>query len=153
MVVLPRHAEVAGVGGGARRAGGGVADQLVGDQVHTLELEGQQPQLVRLAPALVVQGGEPTVTVLDPDVVLRVDVGPEPADVEEIHGARHVGERALTYSRIARHTRPALINGVPGLVTATGGQPRSVIAFTTRAGRIIEIDILADPSRLRQLRV
>lgn len=93
---------------------------------------------------------EALVAVLDPDVVLGVE-GPLPTDFEEIRGARNVAERALTYSRFAQHTQPALINGVPGLVTAAAGQPISVIAFTSRGGLIVEIDILADPSRLREL--
>ena len=93
---------------------------------------------------------EALVAVLDPDVVLRVD-GPLPTDFEELRGARNVAERALIYSRFAQHTKLALINGVPGLVTAADGQPISVIAFTIRGGRVLEIDILADPSRLRQL--
>jgi hypothetical protein len=31
------------------------------------------------------------------------------------------------------------------------GEPFGVGAFTVRGGRIVEIDILADPERLRQL--
>jgi RNA polymerase sigma-70 factor (ECF subfamily) len=89
--------------------------------------------------------------VLDPDVVLRVDTGPRPSDLEEIHGARKVAERAMAYSRFAPYTQPALINGVPGLVTASDGQPTTVMAFTIRDGRIIEIDLLADRSRVSQL--
>jgi RNA polymerase sigma-70 factor (ECF subfamily) len=43
------------------------------------------------------------------------------------------------------------VNGTPGVVIASGGQPYSVVAFTIRHGKIVEIDILADPERLRQL--
>ena len=45
----------------------------------------------------------------------------------------------------------ALVDGVPGAVWAPGGQPRVVFAFTIRGGRIVAIDILADPERLRRL--
>jgi hypothetical protein len=36
-------------------------------------------------------------------------------------------------------------------VWAPGGRPRVVFAFTISGGKIVEIDILADPARLRQL--
>jgi RNA polymerase sigma-70 factor (ECF subfamily) len=45
----------------------------------------------------------------------------------------------------------ALINGTAGIVSARGGQPFSVGAFTVKSGRIVEIDILADPERVSQL--
>jgi hypothetical protein len=93
---------------------------------------------------------EALLAILDPDVVLRVN-GPKPTEFGQIRGAQNVAERALAYSRSAQHTQPALINGIPGLVTTINGQPITVIAFTTRAGNITEIDILADRSRLRKL--
>jgi RNA polymerase sigma-70 factor (ECF subfamily) len=36
-------------------------------------------------------------------------------------------------------------------VWAPGGRPRVVFGFTITHGKIVEIDILADPERLRQL--
>jgi hypothetical protein len=45
----------------------------------------------------------------------------------------------------------ALINGAPGLVSTRDGRPLSVGAFTISGGKIVEIDVLADPQRLRQL--
>jgi hypothetical protein len=47
--------------------------------------------------------------------------------------------------------RRALVNGVPGAVTTLDGELFSVGAITVRGGRITEIDILADPERLRRL--
>jgi hypothetical protein len=45
-----------------------------------------------------------------------------------------------------------LVNGAAGIVSwFPGGQPFSVMGFTVRHGKIVEIDILADPARLRQL--
>jgi hypothetical protein len=46
--------------------------------------------------------------------------------------------------------RPALVNGAAGLVATRDGQPFSVGGFTVR-GKIVEIDILADPARLAEL--
>ncbi len=88
--------------------------------------------------------------VLDPDVVLRADNGAAGAS-RLVRGASAVAGQALTYSRLAPSSRPALVNGAPGVVTAPGGVPRAVMGFTVAGGRIVEIDILADPERLRRL--
>jgi RNA polymerase sigma factor (sigma-70 family) len=99
-------------------------------------------------------GFDALLAVLDPDVVLRVDSGAVPLGAshrEVVRGARAVAEQALTFSRFARFARPALVNGAAGLVTAPEGQPFSVMGFTIRRGKIVEIDVLADPARLRQL--
>jgi RNA polymerase sigma-70 factor (ECF subfamily) len=87
------------------------------------------------------------VAVLDPDVVLRADVGA----LNEVRGAAEVAGRALGFSRIGLEMRPALVNGVVGLVSTRDGEPFSVGAITVRNGRIAAIDILADPERMRTL--
>ncbi|MFL5625229.1 MAG: RNA polymerase subunit sigma-70, partial [Ktedonobacteraceae bacterium] len=38
-----------------------------------------------------------------------------------------------------------------GVVVAPGGRPYSVMGFTVTGGKIVAIDSLADPERLRQL--
>jgi hypothetical protein len=45
--------------------------------------------------------------------------------------------------------RSALVNGTAGVVADTGGRLLAVMGFTVRRGKILEIDILADPARLR----
>jgi RNA polymerase sigma-70 factor (ECF subfamily) len=86
--------------------------------------------------------------VLDPDVLLRADRG----TLRVVRGARAVAEGALTFSRLAEFARPALVNGAPGIVSwLPGGRPLAVMGFTVARGKIIEIDILADPARLGQL--
>jgi RNA polymerase sigma-70 factor (ECF subfamily) len=91
--------------------------------------------------------------VLDPEVVLRADGAGVPAGASrEVRGARAVAEQALTFSRVAPFARPALVNGAAGIVSwLPGGQPIAVIGFTVRSGKIVEIDVLADPACLRQL--
>jgi RNA polymerase sigma-70 factor (ECF subfamily) len=44
-----------------------------------------------------------------------------------------------------------LINGTIGIVTAPEGTPVSAMSITVREGKIVAIDLLADPERLRQL--
>ncbi len=90
--------------------------------------------------------------VLDPDVVLRADFGPGlPAATLEVRGAAEVAARALTYARLQLFNRPALVNGQLGIIAYRDGRPFSVGAITVRGGRIVEMDILADPERLSQL--
>jgi RNA polymerase sigma-70 factor (ECF subfamily) len=92
---------------------------------------------------------EALLAVLDPDVVLRADGAAVAMGVsQEVHGA---GAVADTFSGRARAARPAIVNGVPGLVWAQRGQPRVVFGFTISGGRIVEIELIADPDRLRQL--
>jgi RNA polymerase sigma factor (sigma-70 family) len=92
------------------------------------------------------------VAVLDPDVVLRADGGAVPPGVSrKVRGAPAVAEQALTYSWRAGFAQPALVNGAAGLVVASRGRPLAIIGFTVTCEKIIEIDILADPARLRQL--
>jgi RNA polymerase sigma factor (sigma-70 family) len=90
------------------------------------------------------------VAVLDPDVVLRADVGPLP-ESREVRGAAAVAGQALSFSQVGLVVQPALINGVVGMVSTRDGEPFSVGAFTVRDRRIVEIDILADAARLRLL--
>jgi len=89
--------------------------------------------------------------VLDPDIVLRADSAAVQAGaMSEVHGAAAVAE---TFKGRARAAQPALINGVPGLVWAPGGQPRVVFAFSIVDDKIVAIELIADPERLRQLEV
>jgi RNA polymerase sigma-70 factor (ECF subfamily) len=93
---------------------------------------------------------EALVAVLDPDVVLRADYGAAGAS-KIVRGAQTVAGQAIVFSRYSQFARPALVNGAAGLVTAPEGIPLSVMGFTIRHGKIVEIDILADPERLRQI--
>jgi RNA polymerase sigma factor (sigma-70 family) len=87
--------------------------------------------------------------VLDPAVVVRADRAAVLAGADrEVRGAPAVAD---TFSGRARLARPALVDGAAGAVWAPGGRPRVVFAFTIAGGRIVEIDLLADPERLRQL--
>jgi RNA polymerase sigma-70 factor, ECF subfamily len=93
---------------------------------------------------------EALLELLDPDVVLRVDFGPEGGS-QELRGASAVAGQAMFYSRLGLVVRPALINGVVGGVSTQDGEPFSVGAFTIAGGKIVAMDILADPERLREL--
>ena len=92
------------------------------------------------------------VAVLHPDVVLRSDGGAvRPGASFVVRGAREVAESALTFARMSPFVRPALVNGAAGVVVAPHGRPFSVMGFTVRDGKIVEIDGIADPERLQKL--
>jgi RNA polymerase sigma factor (sigma-70 family) len=94
------------------------------------------------------------VAVLDPDVVLRADQGAAAGGSRRVRGAATVANQSMTFQRLATSdfsVRPALVNGAAGLVSYKGGRVYSVLGFTVAGGRIVEIDILADPDRLARL--
>jgi RNA polymerase sigma factor (sigma-70 family) len=98
------------------------------------------------------RGGEldELVAVLDPDVVLRADSGAVRVGLSgEIRGAEAVAGEALKGR--ARAARPALVDGAVGVVVAPRGRLLLVLGFTIRDGKIVEIDVFADPERLRRL--
>jgi RNA polymerase sigma-70 factor (ECF subfamily) len=91
-------------------------------------------------------------TVLDPDVVRRADAGATgPGGPGILRGARAVASAALSVARFGYVGRRALVNGAPGVVTFAGDEPFAVLGFTVARGKIVELNILADPARLRQL--
>lgn len=92
------------------------------------------------------------VAVLDPDVVVRSDGGLARPDVSFVlHGAKAAAESALTFARLSPFVRPALVNGAAGVVVAPRGRPFAVMGFIVAGGKIVAIDALGDPERLRRL--
>ena len=91
------------------------------------------------------------VAVLDPDVVSRIDAGAGaliPSGV--LHGAATVARQTLAIASISAPKHPVLVNGAAGVVITLGGQPVSVMSFTVSGGKIVEINSIVDPERLRQ---
>ena len=94
------------------------------------------------------------VAVLDPDVLLRVDYGVNgPFPSKLVRGAANVAKNALLFSRFAPTARRVLVNGSVGIFNAPNGIPMAIMGFTIAGGKVIEIDILADPERLCELDV
>jgi len=95
------------------------------------------------------------VAVLDPGVVLRIDAGARrPAASMAIRGAAAVARQALSGLTTVlpkvqlRHT---LVNGAAGVVVTRRGLPVTVMGFTIAEGKIVEIDAVADPERVRTI--
>jgi hypothetical protein len=94
---------------------------------------------------------DPVLTVLDPDVVRRADTGATDPGVPRIlRGARAVAKGAIAFAPLGSDTRRATVNGAPGVVTFADGEPYSVLGFTVARGKIVEMNILIDPDRIRR---
>jgi len=88
------------------------------------------------------------IAVLHPDVVLRVDEGP----VREMQGAEAIASQALMFSSFASNVQRVILNGVPGIISwRSDGRPFSLMGFTIRKDTIIQIEVIRDAKRLRQL--
>lgn len=97
------------------------------------------------------------VNVLDPDVVVRIDAGADvPVASMVLHGAAAAARQTLKglASSLARpgvQLHPARVNGAAGVVVTVHGRPFVVMGFTIAKGKIVEIDSIADPERVRTI--
>ena len=83
--------------------------------------------------------------------MLRVDfAGRGPFGQEPIVGAPAVmAAFRATAGQFAPYGRPATVNGAPGVATIRNGRLVAAVAMSIVGGRIREIDIVADPAKLR----
>ncbi|MBO0772577.1 MAG: RNA polymerase subunit sigma-70, partial [Actinobacteria bacterium] len=95
------------------------------------------------------------VAVLDADVTARADGAAVPSGRPVVlHGLHQVARGATGAAALAAQSRLALVDGAVGIVLAPAGRLRVVLALTvTAAGKVSAIDVIADPERLRRLRV
>jgi RNA polymerase sigma-70 factor (ECF subfamily) len=95
---------------------------------------------------------ERLVTVLDPGIVLRADGGAITTASRIVRGARAVAAQAAGFSKLGLFSQLVLVNGNVGVISRRpDGRLFSVLGFTIANGKIVEIDILADPARLDRL--
>jgi RNA polymerase sigma-70 factor (ECF subfamily) len=128
-------------------------------RVRGAELPAPDPDLARQRAVvdaffLAARGGDfdTLVSLLDPDVVLRSDFGARrPAAARVTRGAAAVARQALIGALPTAHLHPALVNGAAGVVVTVNGRPFAVLGFTVTEGRIVEIDAIADPERVRRI--
>ena len=92
------------------------------------------------------------ITLLDPDVVLRVDAGADSNLTQPpVHGAEAVAKEAGRWARMAPLARPAIVNGVAGVIIGKPGRPFAVAAITVVDGLITEMDFVLDPAKLARI--
>jgi RNA polymerase sigma-70 factor (ECF subfamily) len=130
------------------------ARRTVQGQAPTSDTDLRQQRRVVDAFLAAVRDGdfEALVTVLDPEIVLRADGGAVKGMSRLVRGAQAVASQAATFSKLGLSNQVVLVNGNIGLVSRLpDGRLLSVIGFTIAGGKVVEMDILADPDRLSRL--
>ena len=94
---------------------------------------------------------EGLLAVLDPDLVVRAEMAA--GAPTEVRGAAAWAKGAVAYGQLARLVQPALVNGAIGLVMAPHGRLSRALTFTIADGKITEIEVIGNPSRLGELDV
>jgi len=130
------------------------ARRRVQGQAPTSDRDLRQERRVVDAFLAAVQNGdfEALVSVLDPDIVLRADGGAMKGMSRLVRGAQAVVAQAATFSKLGLSNQVVLVNGNIGvLARLPDGRLLSVIGFTIAGGKVVEMNILADPDRLSRL--
>jgi RNA polymerase sigma-70 factor (ECF subfamily) len=85
--------------------------------------------------------------------LFRIDAGGRgPRAREPVTGAEAVARQVLARGRpFARFARPAIVNGAAGVVVVPDRLPIAVVGFTSAHGRIVAIDLITDPEKLRRV--
>jgi RNA polymerase sigma-70 factor (ECF subfamily) len=84
-------------------------------------------------------------SLLSDGAVLHADYG---TSSETLHGAAEIAGRATLAARLAAHSTPVLIDGLPGVAVVQNGRVVSLMAFTVDQGRIVRLEVLADLDRI-----
>ena len=126
--------------------------------VPDADLSGQREVVTAFIHAARTGDMKALLAVLDPDVVRRADEAAlTRGGAREVRGAAAVAAQAKTYAMGAenarRFTQLASIEGNVGVVVAPKGKLRLALCFGIRAGRIVAIDVIGSPERLRTLNV
>lgn len=117
-----------------------------------MDLKGQRHVVDAFLAAVQAGDLEALVAVLDPAVVLRADGGPAKGMSRLVRGADAVVAQAAAFSKLGLVSQVVLVNGEIGVVShLPNGHLLSVIAFAVSEGRVVEMNILADPERLARL--
>lgn len=137
----------------ARQLASRARRRVQGAPVPDADLDGQWAVVDAFLAAAREGNFEGLLAVLDPDVVLRSDGGTaRPALARVVRGAQAVATNAMGFRRFAGTATRALVNGTPGGVAwAPDGRPFAVVSMTVQGGKVVAIDVLADPDRLRTL--
>jgi RNA polymerase sigma factor (sigma-70 family) len=130
------------------------ARRRVQSQTPTSDADLRKQRRVVDAFLAAVQNGdfEALVAVLDPAIVLRADGGAVKGMSRLVRGAQAVAAQAVTFSKLGLSNHVVLVNGNIGVVSRLpDGRLLSVIGFTIADGKVVEMDIVADPDRLSRL--
>lgn len=95
---------------------------------------------------------EGLLAVLDPDAVVRIDAtASNSGAAREIKGASTWARQFIALARGLSAVQLALIDGSVGLILAPRGKLARALIFTYHGGKVTEIAVIAEPTRLRAL--
>lgn len=116
------------------------------------DLAGQRKAVDAFVAALRNGDLQAMLAVLDPDLVVRADMG-GPAGKSETRGAESWARGAVAFSQMARAILPSLVrvDGAVGIVVAPRGRLLRALRFTVENGKITEIEVIGNPVRLGEL--
>ena len=138
----------------ARQLASRARRRVKGADVHASPADITQQRAVVDAFFAAARGGdfEALVSMLDPDVVLRADFGARrPTAPSIVRGAEAVASQARLGANPNAVLHPALVNGGPGVVVTLRHRPFALMAFEVVDGKIVEINIIGDPERVRRV--
>ena len=138
----------------ARQLASRARRRIKGAEVHTPERDLTRQRAVVDAFFAAGRAGDfdTLVSLLDPDVVARADLGPSRlGGPRVIRGAAAVARQARLGANAAAVIHPVLINGAAGVVITLDGRPLTLMGFTVAEGKIVEVDVIADPDRITRL--
>ncbi len=137
----------------ARQLASRARRRVQGAPVPDTDLDGQWAVVDAFVAASRDGDFERLLAVLDPNVVVRSDGGAaRPGLVAVVRGAEAVAASAMSFRRFVETSTRVLVNGIPGGVAwDPDGRPFAVVSLTVAGGRIVSIDVLADPDRLSRL--
>ena len=122
------------------------------DRAAAADLKQQKGIIDAFLAALRTGDFEALVALLDPEVVVRADASAAVGGIaRELQGAEACARQAIASSRGARFAQPALVDGSVGMVVAPRGRLFRVLRFTLKNGKILEVEVVGDANRLRQL--
>jgi len=90
-------------------------------------------------------------TLLTPDFAVDADHAAATAVPTDVRGAEAWAKLAVQTAKGARFARPALIDGVVGVVIAPRGRLFRVLRFAFAEGRIAHMEVIADPATLENV--
>ena len=95
------------------------------------------------------------VALLDAEVTLAADGAAVPSGRPVmLHGAEQVARGVVAASALAGKAQLVLVNGAVGVIAERADLPQVVLTMTVNAARrITRIEVIADPARLRRLRL
>ncbi len=136
----------------ARQLASRARRRVQGADVHKVKRVQEREVVNAFLTALRSGDFEGLIAVLDPNVVVHIDeASGQPGGSREIRGAENWARGAIAFRQMARFVEPMLVDGSVGLAFAPGGKLERVLRFAITNGKIVDAEIIGEPSRLQEM--